>query len=256
MRRARAIDRRVERRGVDFLLKVRVDDSRNGGHALPELLCHPQVGLPVIADGPHVDLGGKSEIEDLGDDIGGLEIECHLRERRRQHFAQPTHILAGRGMALLQRHQNDAVIDADGRAVGECQVVRPRRQPDIVDDQFPFAFGDDLADLVLHRLKDALRGFDPGAGRRPDVELDLTTVDGGKEIAADQQEHRGCERNHQHGDDRDDPLSAEQRGQQPGMTAPQALEAALKAAVNAGKPARGCRHPPDHAARSGAAGQS
>ena len=61
--------------GVDFLLQMRVDDARNCGHALPELLCHAQVGLPVIADGPHVDLGRKAEIEDLGDDIGGLEIE-------------------------------------------------------------------------------------------------------------------------------------------------------------------------------------
>ena len=88
---------------------------------------------------------------------------------------------------------------------------RPRRQPDIVDDQFPFAFGDDLADLVLHRLKDALRDFDPGSRRCPDMELDLSTVDGGKEIAADQQEHRGRERNHQHGDDRVRSPSAEQR---------------------------------------------
>ena len=65
----------------------------------------------------------------------GLEIERDIRERGRQHLAQLAHIVGGRRVALLERDQDHAVIDADGRAVGERQIVGTRRQPDIVDDQ-------------------------------------------------------------------------------------------------------------------------
>ena len=114
-------------------------------------------------------------------------------------------------MALLQRDQDDAVIDADGRAIGECQIVGTRRQADIVDDQLALALGNDLADLVLDGLEDALGRLDPGSGRRTDVELDLPAVDRRKEVAADQQQHGGAQREHQDGDDRDNEPSLEQR---------------------------------------------
>ena len=42
-------------------------------------------------------------------------------------------------MAFLQRHQDHAVIHADGRAVGEGEIVGARRQADIVDDQLAVA---------------------------------------------------------------------------------------------------------------------
>ena len=139
LRRARAIDGGVERRRVDLLLEMRVGDARDRGDAPPQLLRHAQVGRAVIADGAHVDLRGQAEIEDLRDDVGRLEIEHDLRKRGRQHLAQLAHVVGGRRVALLERHQDHAVIDADGRAVGECQIVGARRQADIVDDQLALA---------------------------------------------------------------------------------------------------------------------
>jgi hypothetical protein len=44
-------------------------------------------------------------------------------------------IVGDRLVALLQRHLDDTIVDADRRAVGECQIVSPRWQSDIVDDQ-------------------------------------------------------------------------------------------------------------------------
>ena len=54
--------------------------------------------------------------------------------------------------------------------------------------------------------------FDPGSGRRADVELDLPAVDGREEVAADQQNMAAAEREHKDGDDRHDEPPIEQRG--------------------------------------------
>ena len=90
---------------------------------------------PVVADGADVDLRRQAEIQDLRHHVGRLEIEDVLRECGRQHLAQFLDVVGGRRVALLQRHQDHAVIDADRRAVGEGQIVGARRQSDIVDDQ-------------------------------------------------------------------------------------------------------------------------
>ena len=133
---------------------MRVGDAGDGGDAALQLLRHAQVRGPVVADGPHIDLRRQAEIEDLRDDVGRLEIERHVGKGGGQHLAQLAHVVGGRRVAVFQRHQDHAVIDADGRAVGEGEIVGARRQADIVDDQLAVALGDDLADLVLDGLED------------------------------------------------------------------------------------------------------
>ncbi len=160
LRRPRAIDGGVERGRIDLLLEMRIGDPGNGRNALPQLLRDAQVRRPVVADGAHVDLRRQPEIEDLGDDIGSLEIEHDVGKRCRQHSPQLAHVVRGRRMAVFERHQDHAVIDPDGRAVGERQVVRARGQPDIVDDQLALVRWNNLADLVLYLLKDALGRLD------------------------------------------------------------------------------------------------
>ena len=153
--RPRAVDRRLKGRAVDFLLKMRVGDAGNGGDALLQLVRHLEIVAAVGADDPHVDLRRQTEIEDLRDDVGGLEIEHDIGKGGRQHLAQLAHVVGGRRVAALQRHHDHPVIGADGRAVGEGEIIGARRQPDIVDDQRAVLIGDDLADLVLDRLEDA-----------------------------------------------------------------------------------------------------
>ena len=130
-----AVDLGVEVRRVDFLLQMRVDDARNRRNAPRISFATRKVLRPVVAHGPHVDLRRQPEIQDLGHHVGRLEIERILGKCRRQHLTQLLDIVGGRRVAVLQRHLDDAVIDADGRTVGECQIVGPRRQADIVDDQ-------------------------------------------------------------------------------------------------------------------------
>ena len=56
-------------------------------------------------------------------------------------------------MAVLERDEDDAVIDANGRAVGESEIIGARRQADIVDDALALVLGDDFADLVFDWLE-------------------------------------------------------------------------------------------------------
>ena len=92
----------------------------------------------------------------------------------------------------------DAVVDAGRRAVAEGVIVGTRRQADIVDDQLALVLGDDLPDLVLHRLEDLLGLFNARSGRRAHVQLDLAAVDDREEVAADEHEQRAAKRQHEH----------------------------------------------------------
>ena len=123
-----------------------------------------QVLDPVIADGAHVDLCGKPEIQDLRDHIRRLEIEDLLGKRRRQHLPQLADVVGGGAWPSFSDTMDHAVIDADRRAVREGQIIGARRQTDIVDDQIEVVLGNDLADLVLDRLEDLLGHLDAGAG--------------------------------------------------------------------------------------------
>jgi hypothetical protein len=55
------------------------------------------------------------------------------------------------------------------------------RHSDIVDDEVAIPLGDDLADLVLDLLKNALRRLDARSGGRADV--NLAAVDRREEVA-------------------------------------------------------------------------
>ena len=221
------IDLGVEGRRVDFLLQMRVDDAGYGGKPLLELSCNRKVVL-VIAYRPDVDLRRQPEIEDLRHHIGGLEIEHVLRERSRQHLAQFLDVLGGRLVAILERHLDDAIVDSDRRAVGECQIVGSRRQPDIVYDQRALLFRNDFANLVLDRLENRLGAFDAGSGGSTNVKLDLAAVDEREKVPADGQEHHRAETNDEDCDDRNDGPPAKQHCQQFRVSITQALKVALE----------------------------
>src|ERR1700758_4789620 len=104
---------------------MRIDDSRNGGDPLPHLLRHPQIICAITADDAKVDLRRQSEIENLRGHVGGLEIERHRWEGGWQHLSKSAHIIGRRGMSLLERYQDRAVVDVDGRAIRESKVVHP-----------------------------------------------------------------------------------------------------------------------------------
>ncbi len=193
---------------------MRVDDARDLGDAAAQILGDAQIPDAIVTDGAHVDRRGEPEIEDLGGHVGRLEIEQIGREGGRQYLPQLADIVCGRGMTVVERDHDHAVIDCDRRAVGERPVIGPRRNADIVDDQVEVLLRDDLTDLVLDRLKNLVGHLDAGARGRADMELDHAAIDRRVKIAADQDEHRRAERQHQNGEDRNDDPAGQQHCEQ------------------------------------------
>src|ERR1700719_1943467 len=136
---------------------MRVGDARNGRDATQQLMRYAHVGSAVAANHANVNLRRQSEIENLGGHVGSLEIEGHGRKGGRQHLAELAHVVGGRSVPVLEGYQDHTVVDVDCRAVGKSEVVYPLRQANVVDDQVALARRNDLADLVLNVLEDALR---------------------------------------------------------------------------------------------------
>jgi hypothetical protein len=191
----------------------------------------------VIADGPNVDLRCHPEIQDLGDHIGRLKIEDIFRKGRRQRLPQLAHIIGRGEVPVLQRHEDHAVIDADRRAVGEGQIVKARRQADVVDDQLAFACRNNLADLVLDSLKDLLGLLDAGARRSADMKLDLPAIDDRKEVAPDKDIHQSAKAEDRDCDNRHDDPAGQQSGEELRITIAQTIKATLEAMMEPREPA-------------------
>src|SRR6202051_1942656 len=155
---------------------MRVDDAGNRGKALTELLCNRKV-VQVGAHRPDVDLRRQSEVQNLRHDVGRLEIERNFGKYGGQHLTQFLEIIGGWLVALLQLDLDDTVVDSNRGTVRECQIVGPRRQPDIVDNEPAVLVRNDFADLVLDRLEYRLGAFDARPGGRANVKLDLAAVD-------------------------------------------------------------------------------
>ena len=216
---------------------MRVRHPRDGRNTLLQFLGDAQILGPIVADGAHVDLRGDAEVENLRDHVGGLEIEHAFREARRQRLAQLADVVQRRSVVLFQRDQNHAVVEAGRGAVAEGVIIGTGRQADIVDDQVAFVLGDDLADLVLHRLENLLGLLDACAGRGAHVELNLAAIDDRKEVAADEHEHGAAEREHRGRRHRHDEPPRQQRMQYFRVSAAHDFEAMLELGEQAPKPA-------------------
>src|SRR5262249_41534761 len=102
LQRPRPIDPGHEGWSIELLLKVGVGDTRNGRDAASQLFRHTHIGWTITADDPNVDLRRQSEVEDLRDHVGGLEIEGVGGKGGRQLLAQRADIVRGRRMSLLE----------------------------------------------------------------------------------------------------------------------------------------------------------
>ena len=211
---------------------MHVGKPRNRRQPLPQLLGDAQVLGPVVADGAHVNLRRNAEIENLGHHVGGLEVEDRFRKRGRQYLTQLFDVGLRRRVAFLERDQNDAVVEAGRGAVAEREIIRTRRQADVVDDQVAIALGNDFADSILDRLEYLLGLLDACAGRRAHVELNLPTVDQRKEVAADEHEQHAAERQNHHSGNRHDDPPGQQCMQERCVGGAHILKAALEALVD------------------------
>src|ERR1700728_88274 len=91
-------------------------------------------GLDVVAGDLKVDGRGKTEVQDLSDDVGGQKVEGDAWKLARQIRSQRANVFRGRPVLWIQGDENVAVGGADlaGFAVGKVDLAV--RQTDVVEN--------------------------------------------------------------------------------------------------------------------------
>jgi hypothetical protein len=81
------------------------------------------IGSAVATLHLQIDFCRNAKVQDLRDQISGLELELNVGEGNRQLAAQQLDIVRRRGMTLLQLQQDLTVIDADHRAIAARLLI-------------------------------------------------------------------------------------------------------------------------------------
>jgi hypothetical protein len=79
---------------------VRIDRAGDLPDLVGHLPGHCEIALNVVADELHIDRRREAEIQDLADDVRGLEEEFNTGIIARQFLAQLRHIPRGGSMML------------------------------------------------------------------------------------------------------------------------------------------------------------
>ncbi|MCY1173284.1 hypothetical protein D9M73_134400 [compost metagenome] len=106
----RAVDVEAEFGGGLGLLHADVGDAGDVAHPLGEQMRIGFAMLAVAASHHHVYWGGRAEVEDLADDVGGQEREHRTGKGVGQGCAQPPDIVSSRCVILGERDQDVAVL--------------------------------------------------------------------------------------------------------------------------------------------------
>ena len=70
----------MQRRLVEGLLHVHVNRAGNVTHLARQLLRDREISDLIVAHDRHVDRRGRTEVQNLRDDVGGLEEELNAGE--------------------------------------------------------------------------------------------------------------------------------------------------------------------------------
>src|SRR6202023_2838403 len=88
------------------LLYVNIDSAQYMTQAIGDLFRDEVVLRVVLAGELHINGGGLAEIQDLADNVGGLEKELDSRKIPGQFLAEPVNVLLGGLMPRFQRNEN------------------------------------------------------------------------------------------------------------------------------------------------------
>src|ERR1022692_533869 len=147
---------------------------------------------------PHnLDVDGRwqTEVQNLRNDICGLEEELHSRKTLRQNLAQMADVPC-RGMMMLgiESDQDLSVTGADG-AIGTVGLINPGvRQTDVVEHRLQFTLWDLLAQHGLDFIAEPCCLFDAQARTPAYMQAQLARIHLREEVLA--QEHEHPEREH------------------------------------------------------------
>ena len=138
-----------------------------------------------------VDLRQGAEVQDLRDDVGGLEIGHDVGKALSDRLAQALGVARHRTVALLQVDEHLPVVVGDEGAVREREVVVVRRQAEIDEDLADLALWNHLAHHSLDLREDLLRRLDSHAGPGAEVQGHLARLDLREVVLAHHREEAG-----------------------------------------------------------------
>ena len=192
-------------------------------------LAYLRFACNVIADNLQVDRRRHTEIQDLADDIRRQEGEGDAGELARQLLAHRLDVVLGRRVVRLQADQDVGVRDADRARVVVGHVDAADAEADIVDDAVQLIGRDDLVDGLADPVGELGGLFDPRAGLRPHMHLDLPAVDAREEVLTQRRGKREREQGEAH--EPRDQLGAvvQAKSEQTAIGAAEGFEAALEA---------------------------
>ena len=204
---AGAVSLETQFRLADGLLHARIGNAGHTAQLAQDAIAESGGLVQIVAGDLYVNRGRGAEIQNLADNIGGREGECHAGKIARQFLAQPPHIVGGGPVAFLQRDQDIAVAGADGAGIVIGDIGRAGGKTDIVDDRVHLAGGNDAADIGFDAGEFRQGVFQAGASRQTGVQHHLTGINGGEEIRAEEG-HKPERYQHQRHEDGDEQAPA------------------------------------------------
>ena len=174
---------------VGLLLDTKIDDATDMAQLVHHLGCDALVACDVRTVDLDVDRGREAEVERLGDDVSGQEIEGDAAKLAREPLAEAADIVCGRVVFLFERDE-DVGIGCAGEARAIVDVVDVADgQADVIENVVDLCGRYLFADLALHKIEQARGFFNAHSRRGPDMKNELPAVGLRKEIFA-QERHQ------------------------------------------------------------------
>src|SRR5271157_3319704 len=185
----------MKRRQRHHLLHVDIGSAGNLFHPVRDLLRDEVVALHISAGDLNIDRRRQSKVQDLSDDVGGLEEKLDARKAARQFFTQSADVLPG-GMVMLriQTNQDFRVAGANHAGIAVRKIDARIRQPNVVEDRHQFVFWDLLSKILLDVIGQPRRFFNAQPGTGPQMKPHQTGVNRREEVFA-KEEHQAHRQN-------------------------------------------------------------
>ena len=132
--------------------------------------------LGVVPGNLHVDGRGRTEVEDLSNNVCCEKRERHAGIFLTQLLPQRAHVVGRRMVIVVQGDKDVAIGGADNAGVAVRKVDAAIGQAQRIDHAAELCFGYGLTDDILDAVGKPRRLFDAQAGWRMEVQLDLATV--------------------------------------------------------------------------------
>ncbi len=138
-----------------------------------------------------VDGRGEAEVEDLGNDVGGQEVEGDAGKVAGEPLAKLGYKIGGGSVVFFEGDHDVSVACAEEAGGGVLEVERAVGQADVVEDVVHLPGGDDGADLLLDEIAEFGGLFDAGPALGADVEDEGAVVAAGEEVLTPERARAG-----------------------------------------------------------------